>query len=335
MAKGSDERLLQRRPDRRCGGWYFVMAVPRNLRGKLLSQGQRARDGQRSPGKALRKVVISLGTHNLREAQGKRAVLEHHWSQVFERARRGMELSPAEIEEQAREIYVSLLESMADNAKRGLAPDANPEPNPDGSEPGPHDREIAALSIAHDQFAEALEEGDYSLAATGLAAVQRRTGTTLKADTETYRATARAVLVANMEALVGRMKALRGKPSEPPVNFLGSEGIDPVSLQPHVPFPGQGARVPQIKLRDGTSFREASERFLDELQRDRAAKLNEHTRRQYQNCLPPLRVELDNGIKETRRHLAVYRAQRCIVCVVGEQPECDQRKRKRKWILVW
>jgi hypothetical protein len=84
-------------------GWYFVIKTPIAARGKLHKE----------------KVVLSLHTQSLREAQAKRPALEHQWQQAFERASRGAALTGSEVEEASREVYLGLLGRLEHDAQRG------------------------------------------------------------------------------------------------------------------------------------------------------------------------------------------------------------------------
>lgn len=268
MAK--DERYLKRRHD----GWYFAIAVPRGLRGRFISQG---RDGR--PGKPLSKIVLSLHTRDAAEAQKRRWPHFHEWREAFKRAESGVPLSLGEIETEAREVYTATLERMETEAKRRPA---------DASE------QIEALQAGLDAFIEdsgydtfADDEIDldqhietlteFGFIANELSAVQRRKGVTLDPGSETHHLLGRAITRAIIAASNGRMKALEGKPSDPPASFLGSKGIDPISLRPIAPV-----KRPQIRVRsdDGMKFSEAAALYIDEIQRDRSAALTEQTRGQ-------------------------------------------------------
>ena len=105
----ADTKYLRQRHQ----GWYFVAAVPRALRGKFVSDG---RNG--SAGRPLSKIVVSLKTQSLGEAQNRRWPLVKQWRETFQRAQTGEALSLAEIDAQAREIFTSTLERMEVGAKR-------------------------------------------------------------------------------------------------------------------------------------------------------------------------------------------------------------------------
>lgn len=79
MAK-SDVRYLQRRHQT----WYFVTAIPRRLRGRFISPGRNGR-----PGRSLGKIVVSLQTQSLADAQDKRWPLVNQWRENFKRALSG------------------------------------------------------------------------------------------------------------------------------------------------------------------------------------------------------------------------------------------------------
>ena len=105
----ADTRYLKRRHQ----SWYFVAAIPRALRGKFVSEG---RNG--SAGRPLSKIVVSLKTQSLGEAQDRRWPLVKQWRETFQRAQTGEPLSLAEIDAQAREIFTSTLERMEVDVKR-------------------------------------------------------------------------------------------------------------------------------------------------------------------------------------------------------------------------
>ena len=105
----ADTRYLKRRHQ----SWYFVAVIPRALCGKFVSEG---RNG--SAGRPLSKIVVSLKTQSLGEAQDRRWPLVKQWRETFQRAQTGESLSFAEIDAQAREIFTSTLERMEVDAKR-------------------------------------------------------------------------------------------------------------------------------------------------------------------------------------------------------------------------
>jgi len=267
-----DTRYLKRQ--HKDGTWFFVMAVPKALRGTFISQGKKAKNGRRRPGKPLGKIIVSLGTQSLAEARQTRWPLVTEWKSRFERAEAKTPLTLAEIEEQAREVYFSTLERMEDDAKRGILITGQPQ----------HDEspEVAGLNLHtwtyEDALEGAVEGGQFDLVAGELAAVQRRKGVELKPETETYRFMAKAILVAKIAALGGRIRALKGEPSEPPLTFLGNKGIDPTTLKPVATTPR-----PKVRQRNGDmAFPEVAQLFIDELQHDKGAALTEQTRGQYE-----------------------------------------------------
>ena len=237
---------------RRGKGWAFRLAIPADLRGKFKS----------AQGKPLSHIVIGLGTDSLADARVSRDKLVAEWRVKFERASAGLELGLPEIDEQAREIYLSRLEAMADAAERGKAPQVD-----DGEDSSTqNEREINALDLALEQFLEAQEDDDFSLIALDITAIQRRTKVSLDPNGKTYSLLCEAIMSAHIAALAGRINMLRGKASEPPATFLGSEGIDPVTLQPIT------NRKAQKKERSASGnslrFSEAAAMWLAELQRD-------------------------------------------------------------------
>jgi len=264
-----DTRYLKRQ--HKDGTWFFVMAVPKALRGTFISQGKKAKNSRRRPGKPLSKIITSLGTQSLAEARQTRWPLVTEWKSRFERAEAKVPLTLAEIEEQAREAYFSTLERMEDDAKRGILITGQPQ-----HDEGP---EVAGLNLHAWTYQEALEDGHFDLVAGELAAVQRRKGVELMPETQTYRLMAEAILVAKIAALGGRIRALKGESSEPPLTFLGNKGIDPATLKPVV-----AASRPKVRQRGNGDppFSEIAALFIDELQHDKGAALTEQTRGQYE-----------------------------------------------------
>jgi integrase len=268
MAKAkSDTRYLKRQYQ----SWYFVAAVPRVVRGRFVSAG---RNGK--PGKPLGKIVVSLNTQSLSEAQERRWPLVNQWRENFRRAMSGAPLTRAEIEELARETYTATLERLEADAKRHKTSRAVQiedlwlELGVFGTVPAELDAMIAARMPLDDLT-------DFDFLADDLAAAQRRKGVTLDPGSETFRLLGQAIARAKVAAFQGRLRMLRGEPTEPLTTFLGADGIDPVTLRPIA-----AVQRPQIRLRDGKGicFSEAAARYIDEMQRDPSAKLTEHTRRQ-------------------------------------------------------
>ena len=87
--------------------------MPRALRGKFVSNG---RNG--SARRPLGKIVVSLKTQSLGEAQDRRWPLVKQWRETFQRAQTGEPLLLAEIDAQAPEIFTSTLERMEVDVKR-------------------------------------------------------------------------------------------------------------------------------------------------------------------------------------------------------------------------
>ena len=111
-----DLRYLKRRRN----GFYFHMAIPQDLRGRFTSEGRRSTHGRRNPGQALTKVVVSLHTQSLHEAQERRWPHVQQWREKFERARTGAPLTLAEIDAVAHETYAAVLAVMEAEAKKHL-----------------------------------------------------------------------------------------------------------------------------------------------------------------------------------------------------------------------
>jgi len=264
----ADLRYLKKRHQT----WYFALAVPVAARGKFVSEGRNGKSG-----KPLAKVVESLGTQSLREAQDRRWPLVHEWRERFKRTMASVPLTVAEIEFEAREIYTSLLERMAADAKRGRYT-GDPVLSADGETI--HSPEQSAIDAACDAATEALAEDDWEAVSVEIAAIERRKGIKIDPASDTYRRLAGAILTAQIEAMTGRLRLLRGEPSEAPVTFTGADGIDPVTLRPIVPL-----RRALIRARsdEGMKFSEAAALFIEEMQRDPGAKVTEHTRGQHES----------------------------------------------------
>ena len=98
-------------------GWYLCLTVPRELRGQFTSDGRRGKHGRRHPGQPLSKIVVSLRTQALHEAQERRWPLVQEWRQKFERARTGAPFTLADIDAFARESYAAALVTMNENAE--------------------------------------------------------------------------------------------------------------------------------------------------------------------------------------------------------------------------
>lgn len=209
---------------KRGAGYAFRITVPRSLRGKFKS----------SAGKPLTAIVEGLGTDSLKKAEQLAAKRRSHWLSVFERAAQDAPLSLAEVDAEAREIYLSDLEDYAAYARRKKLP--------------AHD-EIEGLNIALENlFGEFIDEAndessvdwrrhleathDFDFVGHRIAAVQRRKAVPIEPDTETYKLLGRAIVRAEVAALEGRLALLNGHSSEAPTTFLGAQGIDPLTLKP-------------------------------------------------------------------------------------------------------
>jgi integrase len=264
----ADLRYLKKRHQT----WYFALAVPVAARGKFISEGRNGHSG-----KPLAKVVESLGTQSLKEAQDRRWPLVHEWRERFKRTMANVPLTLAEIEFEAREIYTSLLERLEAAAKRGKYT-GDPVLSADGEII--HTPEQAAIDAACEATIETLADEDWGAVSVEIAAVERRKGIKIEPSSDTYRRLARAILTAQIDAMTGRLRLLRGEPSEAPVTFTGVDGIDPVTLRPIVPL-----RRPLVRIRsgEGITFSEAAALFIEEMQRDPGAKVTEHTRGQHES----------------------------------------------------
>ena len=284
-------------------GWYLCMTVPRGIRGRFTSEGRRGKNGRRHPGQPLSKITVSLRTQSLREAQERRWPLVHEWRQKFERARTGAPLALAEIDAVAREAYAAALAVMEANAKQrrpvnvliagGEAVQTGLSRAAVDTQSGSRQRrsrdafvsgaaefmrtEIDQCGGLEHFLAQVSDFDQYSLA-PDIARIEARTGLTLDRGSETYRTLCQAILRARLTATEGRLRAANGEPSEPPATFLGAKGIDPVTLRPIAPLPRKPAKIKPAGA--GMTFSEAAARYIDELQRDPAAKVSEQTRGQ-------------------------------------------------------
>lgn len=248
----ADTRYLKQRRQ----GWYFIIAVPRDLRRKLSKQ----------------KIEISLATRDLSQAQQDRwpKVVEH--TEYFERLRNGAPLTPALIDAQALQLYTATLARMEANARRGKRAWAESEAGDD------EDPEIRALDMVADELAEAIEEGDCGAVAEEISAVVTRTGVAVQPGSEAHQQLGEALLEAKHAALRGRIAGLRGQPSEPPASFLpGGLAIDLATLQR-----ANTARPRPARRKGGLMFADVAARFIAERQSDASVKLTEQTRGQYE-----------------------------------------------------
>jgi len=268
MAKAkSDTRYLKRQHQT----WYFVTAVPKALRGRFQSAGRHGRSGR-----PLTKITVSLRTQSLAEAQERRWPLVQQWRETFKRTKIGAPLTVGEIDDLAREVFMATLERLEAVAKRHHLPapvqieDIWLDLSVFGEVPADRDR-LIQTDFAIDDLT------DFACVAEDLAAAQRRKGIRLDQASETYAMLGRAIARAKVAAYKGRLRMLRGEPSEIATTFLGAEGIDPITLRRVLPVDR-----PQIRVRDsrGMRFSEAAARYVEEMQRDPAAKMTEHTLRQ-------------------------------------------------------
>ena len=262
----ADTRYLKQRHQ----GWYFVAAVPRALRGKFLSDG---RNG--SAGQPLSKIVVSLKTQSLGEAQDRRWPLVKQWRETFQRAQTGEPLSLAEIDAQAREIFTSTLERMEVDAKRRQS-SVNEERESLNEDVYSFLEGMGLVSLDPGESGTPIDDlMSFDAIAHELKAVERRTGVQLEPGSKTYQLMGQAAVRALIEAVNGRLRALEGKPSEPPATFLGAHGIDPRTLRPIVASP---RKVVRIRNNGGMRFSEAAARYIEA--KRKAGKMMAHTQRQ-------------------------------------------------------
>ena len=243
-------------------GWAFQIAIPKALRGRFRS----------GTGRPLAMITLGLGTDSLSEARKRRDAKLAEWRTKFERAALAEPLTPAEIDAEAREVYTSTLERLEADAKRGLLPAVAAD-------------QAVAISVAIDHMHEAIAPQDmdnwdqpeidldqhiemltdFEFAANEIAGVERRKSVAgmLSPESTTYRLLGRAVTRAILDALNGRLRLLRGQPSEMPATFLGAKGIDPVSLTPI----SKATKRPKVIIRSdgGLRFSEAAALWLAEV----------------------------------------------------------------------
>jgi len=262
----ADTRYLKRQ--HQC--WYFVTAVPRGLRGRFISRGRRGRQGR-----PLSKIVISLGTQSLSEAQEKRWPLVHEWRERFKRALSGVPFSLGEIDRLARESYAATLANLEALAKRSHDPIKF---NHGLSQLAGLIQSGIAGSGGVEPFLATGDDTDFApIVASEFARIEARLGITIELGSETYNALREALVRARLAAIEARLRAAHGQPSEPPASFLGARGIDPITLRPIVPVKRQHVRV---RTDDGMKFSETAALYLDEIQRDKNAALTKQTRGQ-------------------------------------------------------
>jgi integrase len=239
----ADTRYLKKRRQ----GWYFQLAVPRELRAKA--------------GKAT--ITASLETRDLTVAQ------ERRWAKLVEAQRALAELAgrkaPANetfapellmaIDDYARTTYHRALARMAEDERKGVRAWGAPELDQGWQE----------------AFNGYVIETDFKPVAEPLAAYC--TEHAIEPGTLHYQMIGDALLSARLAALRGRKNALEGKPSAEPTSFLLRRPIDPISLKPF--------RATSIKPGE-LRFSQAASNFIEEAQRDPAAKMTEQTRKQHE-----------------------------------------------------
>jgi integrase len=222
-----DKRYLQQRG----AAWFFVLAVPRSLRGRFKSPS----------GRELTRIEKALHTSDLRQAQQLRWALVEEWTEKFRQAR-GAEVSPFHIEREAAKLYQETLAALAFDAKRrGTAP-------ADELESLQH-----YLGTLHDEIehparyspdvigSEQPSAGD---ADDDVALVAGRIGQPVVPGTATHAMIRDAALRARYKAVAGRIDMLQGKASAAPETFMRSAAaINPVTLQPVVAEPVAPRRV--------------------------------------------------------------------------------------------
>ncbi len=218
-------------------GYAFRVTVPTSVRGKFKSR----------TGKPLAAIVEGLGTGDRKAAEKLAAKRYSHWLTVFERAAHDAPLTLAEIDAEARELYISELEDRAAYAMQSRLPVQE-------------DRDTLRFELTELVFANFLDRAEldkedpdwesrleaqdnFDFIAHEIAKVERRKGIKIDPESETYRHLGRALVRAKIAALQGRIKAIGGKASEAPQTFLGASGIDPVSLRP-VKFSRPVVRLP-------------------------------------------------------------------------------------------
>jgi integrase len=242
----ADTRYLKKRRQ----GWYFQLAIPRNLRGE-------------QPWGEKPVIIKSLHTADLVVAQRKRWTLLEEYQEAFARAAGDIPLTKAEINQQAWVVYQDMLRDL--EAKPPVM-----EPQEDESP------EEMGLINASWLYEEALEQKDYEIAEPTIREICERTGAVIAKKSETWKLLGAAVCNAQWSAVIGRLKALRDEPSEPPVNFVPG-GIDRVTLQPVVHIP----RAKVATGKGGPRFSEATAAFLADRQRDPNAALIGQSEQQY------------------------------------------------------
>jgi integrase len=219
--------------------------------------------------------VVSLKTQSLGQAQDRRWPLVKQWRETFQRARTGDTLSPAEIDAQAREIFTSTLERMEVDTKRGRS-SINEERESLSHGLYSFLEDMGLVSMDPGEQGTPIEDlTSFDAIAHELKAVERRTGVQLEPGSKTYQLMGQAAVRALIAAAEGRLRALEGKPSDPPATFLGAHGIDPRTLRPIVASP---RKVVGIRTDSGIRFSEAAARYIEA--KRKAGKMTAHTQRQ-------------------------------------------------------
>ncbi len=254
----ADLRYLMKRHE----GWYFVIAVPREMRGK-------------APWAPKTTIVRSLKTRDLTLAQSRRWDLAQQYSDAFRRSAGDIALTRVEVEQEARIVYHETLRALE-------AKPVSAAPERQGDDP-----ELTALSLQIDALNDAASDPDFSLplgldgvgshsvVADDIAAVETRTGSRVTKDSETYRLLGQAIIEAKVAAIEGRIAALRRQPSEEPAAF-SARGIDRVTLRPLAL-----SKRPKVRM-EGKAFSEIAAEYVAEVQRDPSAMLTEQTRGQHE-----------------------------------------------------
>jgi hypothetical protein len=197
------------------------------------------------------------------------------WRETFRRTQTGEQLSHAEIDAQAREIFTSMLERMEADA-RTQRWSINEER--EGLNEGLHSflEGLGLVSLDPGELGTPIDDlTNFEAVAHELNAVERRTGVQLELGSETYQVMRRAAVWALIEAVNGRLRALEGDPSEPPATFLGPHGIDRRTLRPIVASP---RKVVRFRGDGGMRFSEAAARYVEA--KRKAGKMTAHTQRQ-------------------------------------------------------
>jgi integrase len=237
---------------RRRQGWYFRLAVPRDLREAYGSDI----------------ISVSLKTRDLTEAQQRRWPKLIEYQEAFRRLGGAPSPAPddelgsatlAMIDEIALATYRDKLAKLDADARQGKGVREHPE----GADP--IEQEITGLAIYSENLGEALEYDDFRAVAGTLA----NQGPEFAAGSRAYRELGRALLRAYIAAVDGRAAALSGHTSEHPQTFMTSSYVDPVSLAP-------------VRSGGGLAFSKAAARFIAEVQRDKDAALTEQTKGQHE-----------------------------------------------------